>query len=76
MMSPSFRCLHSTDTVAIITDFQTIFSNQISSLGVVLNSVCYSIPLYTIKSSVEVDLNFESKKIKILQHKRHVGVHI
>ena len=63
-MSPSlFQCLHSTHIVATI-DFQTIFSNQILSVGVGLKSVCYSIPLHTIKSSVAVDLNFEPQKLK------------
>ena len=64
-MSPSlFHCLQSTHIVAIIIDFQTLFSNQILSVGVGLNSVCYSIPLYTITSSVAVDLNSEPQKIK------------
>jgi hypothetical protein len=63
-MSPSlFQCLHSTHIVATIA-FQTIFSNQILSVGVGLNSVCYSIPLYTIKPSVAVDMNFEPQKLK------------
>jgi hypothetical protein len=65
MVSPSlFQCLHSTHTVATIIDIQTVFSKQILSVGVGLNSVCYSIPLYTIKSSVAVDLNFEPQKLK------------
>jgi hypothetical protein len=65
MTSPSLsQCLHSTHIVAIIIDFQTIFSNRILSVGVGLNSVCYSNSLYTIKSSVAMDLNFEPKKLK------------
>jgi len=37
-------------------------SNQILSVGVGLNSMCYSILLYMTKSSLEMDLNFEPKK--------------
>ena len=79
-MSPfPFRCRqHSTHTEAFptIIDFQTIFYNQMSSVCVGLNSVCYSIPSYTIKTFCCSGLEFRTHKITILQRKRHVVVHV